>query len=276
MTSWALRLEQALVGVALDVGGHRRPVLLADQLDDELAQLRRVLDLVLGLLEDQPEHAALLAQLAQRLAVVLLQLDPLHLRRREVGPAVALRDRLLLAGELGALVGHLEEEQEGELLQVVLVGEPVVAQDVAVGPELLDDAVGGVGHGLDALALRRRRLLGRHLTTLARHGFSQQERNRRLVGRVLIHKPAFEGPLENGLAETVESPQVGREGALTCDHHGEQPCALVGDHGLLGTRRQRNGRWFDIASGNSSLPGSGSGTALNEPPACTRVAASSR
>jgi hypothetical protein len=38
-------LQQALVGVALHVGRHRRPVLLADQLDDELPQLGRVLDL---------------------------------------------------------------------------------------------------------------------------------------------------------------------------------------------------------------------------------------
>jgi len=114
-------LQQPLVGIALHVGGHRRPVFLADQLDDELAQLGRVLDLVLRLLKDQPEHPALQAQLAQRLAVVLLQLDALHLRRGEVGPAVALGDRLLLAGEPRALVGHLEEEQEGELLQVVLI-----------------------------------------------------------------------------------------------------------------------------------------------------------
>ena len=88
--SCGVALEQPLVGVALHVGRHRRPVLLADQLDDELAQLGRVLDLVLRLLEDQAEHPALLAQLAERLAVVLLQLDALHLRRGEVGPAVAL------------------------------------------------------------------------------------------------------------------------------------------------------------------------------------------
>jgi hypothetical protein len=41
--------------------------------------------------------------------------------------------------QLRALVGHLEEEQEGELLEVVLVAEAVVAEDVAVAPELLDD-----------------------------------------------------------------------------------------------------------------------------------------
>src|SRR5690606_28462733 len=57
-------------------------------------------------------------------------------------------------------VRHLEEEQEGELLQVVLIRQPVVAQDVAVGPELLDDAVGGVAHDFEALAFDRRARLG--------------------------------------------------------------------------------------------------------------------
>ena len=37
------------------------------------------------------------------------------------------------------LVGHLEEQQVGELLDVVAVGHAVVAQDVAVVPEPLDD-----------------------------------------------------------------------------------------------------------------------------------------
>jgi len=46
-------LQEALVGVPLHVRGHRHPVFLADQLDDELAQLGRVLDLVLGLPEDE-------------------------------------------------------------------------------------------------------------------------------------------------------------------------------------------------------------------------------
>jgi hypothetical protein len=139
-------LQEALVGVALHVGRHREPVLLADQFHDELPELGRVLDLVLGLLEDDPEHPALRAEGGQGVAVMLLELDPLHLRDGQVGPAVALGDGRLLAGEGGALAGHLEEEEEGELLQVVLVGEAVVAQDVAVGPELLDDPIGGVGH----------------------------------------------------------------------------------------------------------------------------------
>ena len=47
-------LEQSFVGVALHVGRHGRPVFLADQLDDEPAQLRRILDAVLRPFEDQP------------------------------------------------------------------------------------------------------------------------------------------------------------------------------------------------------------------------------
>ncbi len=82
----------------------------------------------------------------------------LRLGRGEIGPAIALGDRLLLARERRALVGHLEEQQERELFQVVLVREPVVAQDVAVGPELLDDTVRRVAHAFGDLALGRRGL----------------------------------------------------------------------------------------------------------------------
>ncbi|MCL4685454.1 hypothetical protein KJ059_11960 [Myxococcota bacterium] len=46
------------------------------------------------------------------------------------------------------LAGHLEKEQERELLGIALVRKPVVVQDVAVGPELLDDAVRGVAHAV--------------------------------------------------------------------------------------------------------------------------------
>jgi hypothetical protein len=139
-------LQEALVRFALHVGGHGEPGLLADELDDELAELGRVLDLVLGLAEDEAEHAAGLAQLGERLAVVVFEADALHLGAGEVGPAVALGDGLLVAGHLGALLGHLEEEEGGELFEVVLVGEAVVPEDVAEGPESLDDAVRLVAH----------------------------------------------------------------------------------------------------------------------------------
>src|SRR5258708_6918257 len=42
-------------------------------------------------------------------------------------------------------VGHLEEEQEGELLQIIAIRQTVVTEDGAVFPELLDDG-GWVRH----------------------------------------------------------------------------------------------------------------------------------
>ena len=55
-------------------------------------------------------------------------------------PVAAVGDwRWLVVGQqrkrgLAALVQHLEEQEEGELLQVVAVGETGVAEDVAVVP----------------------------------------------------------------------------------------------------------------------------------------------
>jgi hypothetical protein len=59
-------LQQALVGVALHVGAHRRPVFGVDQVDDHASQLHRVLELVLRLAEDQRQRARLLAELFHR------------------------------------------------------------------------------------------------------------------------------------------------------------------------------------------------------------------
>ena len=58
-------LEQPLVGVALDVGVEREPRLAVDQVDDQPPQLRRVLDLVLRLAEDDAEHPRLAPELAR-------------------------------------------------------------------------------------------------------------------------------------------------------------------------------------------------------------------
>jgi hypothetical protein len=44
---------------------------------------------------------------------------------------------------LRALVGHLEEQQIRQLFDVAAIAHPVVAQDVAVVPELWDDLRGG-------------------------------------------------------------------------------------------------------------------------------------
>jgi hypothetical protein len=60
--------------------------------------------------------------------------------RVERRPAEALRnDRGLVPRRQRLLVRHLEEQQIRELLDVVPIRQPVVAEDVAVVPELLDD-----------------------------------------------------------------------------------------------------------------------------------------
>jgi hypothetical protein len=43
---------------------------------------------------------------------------------------------------LGLLVRHLQEEEIGELLDVVAVGEPVVTKDIAVRPQLANQVWG--------------------------------------------------------------------------------------------------------------------------------------
>src|SRR5690606_10527153 len=142
-------LEQALVGVALDVDPDHPPRLAVDEVADQPAELGRVADLVLGLAEDQAEQAVLLAEELEGLAVVLLErLAVLGCQRL---PVVALgHGRRPLPRRRRVLVGHLQEQQIGELLGVVAVGQAVVTQDVAVGPELVDE-VGGVAHGVYAV-----------------------------------------------------------------------------------------------------------------------------
>ena len=51
-----------------------------------------------------------------------------------------------------ALFDHLEEEQKGELLDVVLIRQAVIAEDVAVVPELLDDGIRGHWFPLTTIA----------------------------------------------------------------------------------------------------------------------------
>lgn len=56
----------------------------------------------------------------------------------EVGPAVVGRQLVFFFG----LLGHFEEEQVGELGDVFVVGDAVVAQDVTEVPEFGDDVLG--------------------------------------------------------------------------------------------------------------------------------------
>src|SRR6185312_11842602 len=60
---------------------------------------------------------------------------------------------------LHLLIGHLQEQQKRQLLDVVLVGQPVVTQDVAIVPELANDG-GRVAHTVTLLRRGPRTLVG--------------------------------------------------------------------------------------------------------------------
>ena len=134
-------VEEPLVGIALDVRAHARPVLLVDEIDDQPTKLGRVLELVLGLAKDKAEQSLLTAQGFEDVAVVIEKLVTVALDETLPGVLV-MDDAFLLVRLLGALVRHLEEEQIGELLDVIAVAHAVVAKDVAVVPEFLDDGGG--------------------------------------------------------------------------------------------------------------------------------------
>ena len=51
-------------------------------------------------------------------------------------------------------IGHFEEDEVGELLEVVAVADAIIAQGVAEAPDSGDDRVGGIGHCF--LKLRKR------------------------------------------------------------------------------------------------------------------------
>ena len=137
-------LQQALVYLALDVGGHGHPFFLVDHLDNAV-QNSGVVDLVGGALEDLAQGAALLAQGFQDGFILLLQLrasEVVHVR-----PAAACRDAgRTLVGRLCVLVGHFQKNQVGELLQVVAIGHTVVPQRPAHPPNLRDDGCGLFRH----------------------------------------------------------------------------------------------------------------------------------
>ena len=134
-------LQQPLVGIALHVRAHHRPVFLVDQIDDQPPQLRRVLKLVLGLIEDQTEQALLVAELLQDVTVMIEQFIAVFLDQRR--PTVLRRNRAwFVIRRLRPLIRHFEKQQIRQLLDVIAIAHPVVAQDVTVVPEFLDDCRG--------------------------------------------------------------------------------------------------------------------------------------
>ena len=128
--------QQALIDFALDVNVQPRPRLAVNHLD-EAAQLGRVLDAVLRLAKDDGDQARALAQLGQDVAV--MGFERVAVALEQALPAQVLRDGAGLAQLAHLLVGHLEKEQVGQLLDIVAIRDAVVAQDVAVIPEALND-----------------------------------------------------------------------------------------------------------------------------------------
>lgn len=68
--------EQFLVDGAFHVHWQGEPIHLVEQVDDELLQERRVVDLAARALEDDAEHARLHAQLFQARAIPILRDAP--------------------------------------------------------------------------------------------------------------------------------------------------------------------------------------------------------
>ena len=69
-----------------------------------------------------------------------MRLQLVSVAAEQAFPIVALWNaRRLVIGWLRALVGHLEEEQVGQLLHVVAIGHAIIAQQVTVIPQALDN-----------------------------------------------------------------------------------------------------------------------------------------
>jgi hypothetical protein len=136
--------QQLLVGVALEVGARGRPVLLVDQVDDELFELGWILHPVLRLAEDRAQRARLPPKPEQDLGVRRLQHHPVGVQQPL--PGVLLRhDPLWIQFPRGPLMRHLQEQQVRELLGVLDDPDTVVTEYVALRPELVHEP-SRVGH----------------------------------------------------------------------------------------------------------------------------------
>ena len=139
--------------------------LFVDQLDDEPAQLGRVLNLVLRLGENLPEDARLAAQHQQRLDVLHLQLGAAF-ALQALPVAGSGNADIAAIGWLAIFVGHLQEDQVGQLLQIVAVADPIVAQGGTETPNLGDDGMGSAAHNLTVLLIQMRLPGGRQAILL--------------------------------------------------------------------------------------------------------------
>ena len=83
-------------------------------------------------LKDDAEHTGLNTELFQNLAVLTFERRAVEGQER-LPAKFGRNDWSLVVGRLGKLVGHLEEEQERHLLNVLKAGESGVLQHARIG-----------------------------------------------------------------------------------------------------------------------------------------------
>ena len=120
---------------SFDVHIHGGPFFLVNHGDDPL-QINGVIEARHRLGENIAEKALFLAELSQNVGIMV----------REVRTGAVLQAVPVAAvwNDDAFLIGHLQEEEVGELLDVVAVVDSVMAKGVAEAPEFVDD----VGHEL--------------------------------------------------------------------------------------------------------------------------------
>lgn len=121
--------EESFVDVAFDVGGHGDPVFTADDADD-FGEFGGVADFVLCSGEDFAEESFGFAEFVEGQFVLGFEFGsgcP-----GEFVPGVFFGDpERLVVRRFAVLFGHFEEDEVGELFQVVTVGYAVISEDVA-------------------------------------------------------------------------------------------------------------------------------------------------
>ena len=129
-------LQQAFVDLAFDINTQADPGLAVDQFEQTF-EFCGILDFILRLAEDGRDETGALAKFSQDVDIVRFEL--VAIACQQAGPIKIGRNRAGFAQHGCGLIIHFQEEQIGELLDVIAIRDAVVAQDVAVIPDTLDD-----------------------------------------------------------------------------------------------------------------------------------------
>lgn len=122
--------EQALIRLRLYVHIKAGPIGFRNETDQTL-EINGIVEAVLALGVNVAENARLLTELAKQIGIVIDQFRTGFLG--EGWPVASL-------GQFdAALIGHFDEEQIGDLLNVVAIIHAIVSKRVAETPEFLDD-----------------------------------------------------------------------------------------------------------------------------------------